>query len=155
MTRRRKPYAPPAPKPAAKRKLRGVQNPLVDLTAPARTLSDPVQAAKSKPHPEEQHVDAPISKRKLNAYLSGVERRKQAAQAEQKATTATWDNQGVPIPPINIPFRARDILARYCRRYAIIQESINDRDYLDLWKQCDLAAVALNAWQARRNGSKP
>jgi len=127
MTTRRKSHPPPsAPKPA-----RRLPDPLADLTASAR--------------PTEKLMDAPLTPKAHAKYLRSYARRQQAAQAEQQAAFAKK-------PTV---FSAPYLCARYLRRYGILEESLNNREFLDLFHECDLAAAALNAWQARRNGDKP
>ena len=106
-----------------------------------------------------QHEIAPTRIKELLAEAAAIEAAEIPAPAaplskyglgpQPAERPAIWDNQGIPIPPPDIPIRARDILARFCRRYGINQDALKDRDYLELWRQCDLAAAALNAWQAR------
>jgi len=104
---------------------------------PARRLPDPLADLTAKPRFAEPFVDAALTPKAHAKYLRSYARR-QAAKAAPRSS-----------------FTAPLLLERYCRRYAIVQESITDRDYLELFRACDLAAAALNAWQARRNGSQP
>src|SRR3990170_6447418 len=52
-------------------------------------------------------------------------------------------------------FMTLTIMARYSRRYYGGSLTVlSDRAWTDLHHDCSLAADALNAWQARRNGSQ-
>ena len=127
MTARRKARQPTAPRKPARR----LPNPLADLTAKS-VIAEPF-------------VDKALTPKAHAKYLRSYARRQQAAQAEQQAAFAKK-------PTV---FSAPYLCARYLRRYGILEESLNNREFLDLFHECDLAAAALNAWQARRNGDKP
>ena len=45
-------------------------------------------------------------------------------------------------------------MVRYARRCRVSLDSLRDRDWLNLYGDCRLAADALNAWQERRKAKE-